>query len=60
MNEQLLEAPAPTVRGPLRGIYAGNTRSVVARGLQVIARNNWLIVVTGARSCRPSGPASRR
>ncbi|WP_249295678.1 ABC transporter permease [Agrococcus sp. Marseille-Q4369] len=47
MSELLLEAPAPTVRGPLRGIYAGNTRSVVARGLRVIARNNWLIVVTG-------------
>ena len=34
-------------RGMLAGIYAGNTRSVVARGMRVIARNNWLIVVTG-------------
>ena len=36
-----------TKRGMLAGIYAGNTRSVVARGMRVIARNNWLIVVTG-------------
>jgi lipooligosaccharide transport system permease protein len=47
VSELLLEAPAPAVRGPLRGLYAGNTRSVVARGLRVIAKNNWLIVVTG-------------
>jgi lipooligosaccharide transport system permease protein len=47
VSELLLEAPAPSVRGPLRGIYSGNTRSVVARGLRVIAKNNWLIVVTG-------------
>lgn len=33
--------------GPLRGLYAGNASSVVARGLKVIARQNWLIVVTG-------------
>lgn len=44
---ELLEAPAPRIRGPLRGLYAGNTRSVVARGLQVIAKNNWIVVMTG-------------
>ncbi len=42
-----LRAPAPKVPGPLRGLYGGNTRSVIARGLRVIARNNWLIVLTG-------------
>lgn len=42
-----VEAPAPRVPGFLKGIYGGNTRSVVARGLRVIARNNWLIVITG-------------
>lgn len=31
----------------LAGIYARNTRSVVARGMRVIARNNWLIMLTG-------------
>lgn len=31
----------------LAGIYARNTRSVVARGMRVIARNNWLIILTG-------------
>ncbi|XNQ55060.1 ABC transporter permease [Agrococcus sp. 1P02AA] len=46
-TDELLEAPAPTVRGPLRGLYAGNTRSVVARGLQVMARTNWVVVLTG-------------
>lgn len=30
-----------------RGIYAGNTRAVLERGLVVIARNNWVIIVTG-------------
>lgn len=45
--DQLLEAPAPTVRGPLRGLYAGNTRSVVARGLTVMAKTNWVVVLTG-------------
>ena len=44
---ELLQAPAPTIRGPLRGIYAGNTRSVVMRGLQVMARTNWVVVLTG-------------
>lgn len=42
-----LRAPAPSVPGPLRGLYGGNTRSVVARGLRVIARNNWLVVLSG-------------
>ena len=32
---------------PLAGLWARNTRSVVARGMRVIARNNWLIVLTG-------------
>lgn len=45
--DELLEAPAPTVRGPLRGLYAGNTRSVVARGLTVMAKTNWVVVLTG-------------
>lgn len=42
-----LRARAPRVPAPLRGLYGGNTRSVVARGMRVIARNNWLIVLTG-------------
>ena len=42
-----IQAPAPRVPKPLRGIYAGNTRSVVARGLKVVARNNYLVVLTG-------------
>lgn len=46
-TDELLEAPAPTIRGPLRGLYSGNTRSVVARGLQVMARTNWVVVLTG-------------
>lgn len=33
--------------GPLRGLYAGNTVAVLERGLRVIARNNWLIMLTG-------------
>ncbi|MCH1882256.1 ABC transporter permease [Agrococcus sp. ARC_14] len=44
---ELIEAPAPSIRGPLRGLYAGNTRSVVMRGLQVMARTNWVVVLTG-------------
>ena len=40
-------APVPRVPAVLRGLYAGNVRSVVARGLRVIARNNWVIVLTG-------------
>ena len=31
----------------MQGIYARNTRSVVSRGMRVIARNNWMIVMTG-------------
>nr|WP_234946180.1 ABC transporter permease [Agrococcus sp. Marseille-P2731] len=46
-TDELLEAPAPTIRGPLRGLYSGNTRSVVARGLHVMARTNWVVVLTG-------------
>ncbi len=42
-----MEAPAPRVWGPLRGLYGGRTHAVVARGMRVIARNNWLIVLTG-------------
>ena len=42
-----MQARSPRVPAPLRGIYAGTTRSVVARGLRVIARNNWIIVLTG-------------
>lgn len=34
-------------RGFLHGIYAGNVRAVVERGLKVIARNNWIIVLSG-------------
>lgn len=50
-------APAPMLphpgvrpevrRGLLDGVYAGNIRSVLMRGLRVIAKNNWLIVLTG-------------
>ncbi|WP_226996892.1 ABC transporter permease [Tessaracoccus aquimaris] len=42
-----IQAPSPRVPKALRGIYAGNTRSVVARGLKVVARNNYLVVLTG-------------
>ncbi len=34
-------------RGLLHGLYAGNVRAVVERGLKVIARNNWVIIVSG-------------
>ncbi|MDO5677187.1 MAG: ABC transporter permease [Propionibacteriaceae bacterium] len=44
---ELMEAPAPRVWRPLRGLYGGRTHAVVARGMRVIARNNWLIVLTG-------------
>jgi lipooligosaccharide transport system permease protein len=37
---------APRLR-PLKSLYGGNTRAVFARGLRVIARNNYLIVLTG-------------
>lgn len=33
--------------GPLRSLYAGNVRAVFGRGIRVIGRNNWLIVLTG-------------
>lgn len=46
MNSEI-EAPAPRVPRLLRGIYAGNTRAVLARGMKVIARNNYLVVLTG-------------
>ena len=42
-----IRAPAPRVPRFLRGIYAGNTRSVLARGMKVVARNNYLVVLTG-------------
>ena len=42
-----LQAPAPRVPRLLAGLYGGNTRSVVARGMRVVARNNWLIILTG-------------
>lgn len=42
-----IQAPPPRIRGPLRGIYAGNTRAVLARGLKVVARNNYLVVLSG-------------
>lgn len=42
------DVPAPKVHsGWLRGLYSGNTLAVLERGLKVIARNNWLIIVTG-------------
>ncbi|CAG7844722.1 hypothetical protein USB125703_00969 [Pseudoclavibacter triregionum] len=38
----------PSVRtGPLAGVYAGNVSSVFMRGLRVIAKSNWLIILTG-------------
>ena len=33
--------------GRTRGLYAGNTRAVVARGLLATKSNNWLIIVSG-------------
>lgn len=36
-----------TIPRALRGIYSGNTTAVLERGLRVIARNNWLIILTG-------------
>ena len=42
-----IQAPAPRVPAFLAGLYGGNTRSVVARGMRVVARNNWLIILTG-------------
>lgn len=42
-----VQAPVPRVPGFLRGLYAGNTRSVVARGMKVIARNNYLVILSG-------------
>lgn len=34
-------------RGPLSSLYAGNAQSVIARGMQVMARNNIAVVVSG-------------
>ncbi len=34
-------------RGPLSGIYAGNARAVVGRGMHVMRRNNLTVVVSG-------------
>ncbi|SDL80022.1 ABC transporter permease [Tessaracoccus oleiagri] len=43
-----MSVEAPKVHsGFLRGLYAGNTMAVLERGLKVIARNNWLIILTG-------------
>jgi lipooligosaccharide transport system permease protein len=33
--------------GRTRGLYAGNTRAVVARGLLATKSNNWLIIISG-------------
>lgn len=37
----------PVHTGFLRGLYSGNTLAVLERGMKVIARNNWLIILTG-------------
>ena len=42
-----MQASVKPVPGFLKGIYARNTRSVVARGMRVIAKNNYLIVLSG-------------
>lgn len=34
-------------RTPLAGLYAGNARAVVGRGLRVMAKNNLLVIVSG-------------
>ncbi|MFC7431190.1 MULTISPECIES: ABC transporter permease [unclassified Agrococcus] len=34
-------------RGPLSGIYAGNARAVIGRGMHVMRRNNLTVVVSG-------------
>lgn len=48
MSESAMpSAPSVRGRGAMRALYAGNARSVIARGLKVIARTNWLIIVTG-------------
>lgn len=39
--------PAVPPAGRSRGLYAGNTRAVVGRGLLATKSNNWLIVVSG-------------
>ncbi|HLS44187.1 MAG TPA: ABC transporter permease [Ornithinicoccus sp.] len=38
---------AGSVRGRLSGVYGGNARSVIGRGFRVIARQNWMIMVSG-------------
>lgn len=42
-----LEAPAPRVPRPLRSIYSGNTHSVVERGLRVMMKHNYLVILSG-------------
>ena len=34
-------------RGPLSGLYAGNARAVIGRGMHVMRRNNLTVVVSG-------------
>ncbi|MFT4233775.1 MAG: ABC transporter permease [Microbacterium sp.] len=34
-------------RGALHGLYAGNARAVISRGMQVMGRNNLAVVVSG-------------
>lgn len=48
MSTSRTTAPLPTApHRRLDALYSRNTRAVVARGLRVIGRNNWLIMVTG-------------
>lgn len=42
-----MNVEATTRQGFLHGIYAGNVQAVLERGLKVIARNNWVIVLSG-------------
>lgn len=42
-----LNRPVSPAAGRSRGLYAGNTRAVVGRGLLATKSNNWLIVVSG-------------
>ncbi|WP_430592301.1 ABC transporter permease [Humidisolicoccus flavus] len=47
MTSTMRPSPPPRHSGGLSAVYAGNSRSVVRRGLTVIAKTNWLIVLTG-------------
>lgn len=33
--------------GALQGLYAGNTRAVIERGVTVMAKNNYLVIISG-------------